>query len=289
MILNSNIFCIQRIPPVFAESHCKDMLNHVFLQAPHGKAWEVEVEHSQGQIWLAKGWKEFSNLYAISVKQLLMFTYNARDLLDVTIFGMDTVEIKYPIQDTESYDSMDIFYHSTENLSHGPLVAKIIQKRQEGEEKDDIRLNLQTDANVIEGEEEYIPVNLQINANIIEEEEEDIPVNLQTSANELAEEESQDQEVEEDNHRSEEVGQKNNNRHSVVNLADDTPYFEIVIKKTHTTYLTIPIRFANRTNIVNMKNMRLVNGEGIRWGVEIEYTKCRAIIKKGWTEDGEWK
>ncbi|WMV55451.1 hypothetical protein MTR67_048836, partial [Solanum verrucosum] len=265
MILNSNVFCIQRISVVFAERHCKDMLNHVFLQAPYGKAWKVEVEHSQGQIWLVKGWKEFSDYYAISIRQFLIFGYNARDHFDVTIFDMSTTEIEYPIEDIESDDSIDFLDHSAENLSHGPLVEKRRRKRQEGEEQDAIRVNLQT------------------NANVIEEEEEDIPVNLQTNANALEEEESQDQEVGEANHRSEEVGSKNDSRHSMVNLTGDTPYFEIAIKR-HTTYMTIPMRFAKRTNIVNMKNMRLANEDGKEWGVEIEYTERRAIIKRGWTK-----
>uniref|UniRef100_A0A3Q7FGB4 TF-B3 domain-containing protein n=1 Tax=Solanum lycopersicum TaxID=4081 RepID=A0A3Q7FGB4_SOLLC len=47
-----------RIPVVFAKKNCEKMLNPVFLEAPHGKAWEVEVENYQGQIWLAKGWNE---------------------------------------------------------------------------------------------------------------------------------------------------------------------------------------------------------------------------------------
>ena len=31
-----------------------------------------------------------------------------------------------------------------------------------------------------------------------------------------------------------------------------------------------------------MKNMRLVNEEGVEWGVEIEYTRSMLIIKGGW-------
>ncbi|XP_055803496.1 B3 domain-containing transcription factor VRN1-like [Solanum dulcamara] len=145
-----------RIPVVFASKHCNDMLNPVFLEAPHGKAWEVEVENSEGQIWLAQGWKEFSNYYSISIGNFLIFRYNARAHFDVTIFDLSGAEIKYPID-----DSMDISDHSTESLSHGPLV----------EEEDDIPVNLQTSANVIEEEKDDIPVNLQTNANVIEEEE----------------------------------------------------------------------------------------------------------------------
>ncbi|KAG5610447.1 hypothetical protein H5410_021728 [Solanum commersonii] len=101
-----------------------------------------------------------------------------------------------------------------------------------------------------------------------------------------------DQEVGEANTRSEEVGPKNSSQHNFVNLNGGNPYFEIVMKKKiHTTSIvrfnneyilfshlldfsflyTILIRFALRTNIVNMKNMCLLKQEGIEWGVEIQY------------------
>ena len=69
-----------------------------------------------------------------------------------------------------------------------PQFKKRIRKRQEGKEENGIRVNLQTNANVIEEEKKDISVNLQTNANVIEE---DIPVNLQTNANTLEEDESQ--------------------------------------------------------------------------------------------------
>ncbi|KAH0719205.1 hypothetical protein KY285_015236 [Solanum tuberosum] len=236
-----------RIPVVFAKRHCKNMLNPVFVEAPHGKAWEVEVENSQGQIWLAKGWKNFCGYYSITVRSLLIFTYNPRSHFDVAIYDQSTTEIDYPID----------------------------QEIESDEEEEDIPV-LQANANE---EEDDIPVNLQANANVIEEEEEDIPVNLQTNANVI----EQDQEVGEANSRSEEVGPKNSSRYSFVNLNGDNPYFEMVIKKTHATCMTIPMRFAQSTDIINMKNMRLVNEEGVEWGVEIEYNRSMVIIKGGWT------
>ncbi|KAG5621446.1 hypothetical protein H5410_006664 [Solanum commersonii] len=232
IISSTDELCCLRIPVVFAERHCKNMLNPVFLEAPHGKAWEVEVENSQDQIWLAKGWKDFCGYYSISFRSLLVFTYNPRSHFDVAIYDHSKTEIEYPIdQEIESDE-----------------------------------------------EEEDIPV-LQANANVIKEEEEDLPMNLQTNANVI----EQDQEVGEANSRSEEVGPKNSSRYSFVNLNGDNPYFEMVIKKAHATCMTIPMRFAQSTDIINMKNMRLVNEEGVEWGVEIEYNRSMVIIKGGWT------
>ncbi|XP_027767991.1 B3 domain-containing transcription factor VRN1-like [Solanum pennellii] len=191
------------------------MLNPVFLEAPHGKAWEVEVEMSQGQIWLAKGWNDFCAYYSISVRSILMFTYIPCSHFHVAIYDQSRSEIEYPIhQDIEADE-----------------------------------------------EEEVIPV-LQDNASVIEE---DIPVYIQANANVI----EQDKEVGEANRRSEQVNPKiYRNRHNLVNLNGDNPYFEMVIKKAHATYMTIPLRFAQSTDIINMENMRLVmkkeqNGESI--------------------------
>ncbi|KAG5610593.1 hypothetical protein H5410_021874 [Solanum commersonii] len=114
--------------------------------------------------------------------------------------------------------------------------------------------------------EEYIPFNFQTNANVIEQE---VSQSCYTYLMFVA-----DPEVGEANSRSEEVGPKNNSRHNFVNLNGDSLYFEI----------TIPIIFAPRTNIDNMKNIWLFNEEGIEWGVEIEYNGHMVIIKRGWSE-----
>uniref|UniRef100_A0A3Q7G5N5 TF-B3 domain-containing protein n=1 Tax=Solanum lycopersicum TaxID=4081 RepID=A0A3Q7G5N5_SOLLC len=170
-----------RIPVVFAKRHCENMLNPVFLEAPHGKSWEVEVENSQGQIWLAKGWSDFCDYYSISVKSVLMFTYNPRCHFSVAIYD-------------------------------------------------------------------------------------------------------QNKEVGEANSISEKVGPNNySSRYSLVDLTGDNPFFEMVIKKSHATCMAIPLRFAQQTDIINMKNMRLVNEEGVEWKVEIEYARSMVIIKQGWT------
>ena len=141
------------------------MLNPVFLEAPHGKSWEVEVENSQGQIWLAKGWSDFCDYYSIRVKSVLMFTYNPRCQFSVAIYDQSKTEIEYPIdQDIESDEQ-------EEDILFAQANANIIEE--------DI-LILQSNANVIE---EDIPI-LQSNTNEIEDEEEHIPVNCpQTNAN----------------------------------------------------------------------------------------------------------
>ena len=137
----------------------------MFLEFPHGKAWEVEVDNSQGQIWLAKGWSDFCDYYSISVKSVLMFTYNPRCHFAVAIYDQSKTEIEYPIdQDIESDEQEEDILVSQGN-------ANVI---------DEDILILQSNAYVIE---EDIPI-FQSNANVIKDEKEDIPVNCpQTNAN----------------------------------------------------------------------------------------------------------
>uniref|UniRef100_M1DZJ7 TF-B3 domain-containing protein n=1 Tax=Solanum tuberosum TaxID=4113 RepID=M1DZJ7_SOLTU len=87
---------MQRIPEEFARRCCKNMLNPVYLEVPSGQVWEVEVQHSEGQIWLAKGWEDFCDYYSISCGHFLMFGYNAHSCFDVTIFDLSATEIEYP-------------------------------------------------------------------------------------------------------------------------------------------------------------------------------------------------
>ncbi|KAG5621444.1 hypothetical protein H5410_006662 [Solanum commersonii] len=246
-----------RIPVVFAKRHCKNMLNPVFVEAPHGKAWEIEVENSQGQIWLAKGWKDFCGYYSITVRSLLIFTYNP--------------QIEYPIDQEIESDEEE------EDIPVLQANANVIE-----EEKEDIPVNLQANAKVIVEEEEDIPVNLQANANVIEEEEDDIPVNLQANANVIEEDIPVNLQT---NANAKQSSKKSTEAEVIPNRNSETA---AAIGTTDTDTNTIPLKFAQSTNIINMKKMRLVNEEGVEWGVEIEYTRKKRRNYKPWTHSIKW-
>ncbi|CAN4090539.1 unnamed protein product [Withania somnifera] len=83
---------------------------------------------------------------------------------------------------------------------------------------------------------------------------------------------------------NEENGRKNS-RFSVVNLNNEHPYYEAVVRKTHSKHMTIPISFAKRTGITNMKKMSLVNRKGNEWKlVDVVHTGSRVYMKGGWAE-----
>ncbi|KAJ8549988.1 hypothetical protein K7X08_033695 [Anisodus acutangulus] len=163
-----------RIPEEFASRYCRNMLNPVYLEVPSGEVWEVEVEHSQGQIWLAEGWQDFTDYYSIRCGHFLMFGYNAHSHFNVTIFDLSAAEIEYPYSSrtfychethhaperdqSESDDSVDILEdiprrqkakekspdmveHSVEYLDHVRLGQSSKRKRQEGVVEDDVSVD----------------------------------------------------------------------------------------------------------------------------------------------------
>ncbi|KAK4347848.1 hypothetical protein RND71_034187 [Anisodus tanguticus] len=71
---------------------------------------------------------------------------------------------------------------------------------------------------------------------------------------------------------------------SVLNLNNKDPYYEMIVRKTHSLFMTIPKTFAEWTGIINMKKMRLVNEKGKEWKVDIVHVGSRVRIKGGWAE-----
>ncbi|MCD7472242.1 hypothetical protein HAX54_013268 [Datura stramonium] len=259
--------CRLRIPQGFASSYCKNMLNPVYLEVPTGEVWEVEVEHCEGQIWLAEGWKDFSNYYSISRGHFLMFGYNARSHFNVIIFDLSAAEIEYPIAETESDDSTDIsdvVRHSAEYLSHGSLVRERKRKRQEGEAEDDIPVYLQT--NVIEEEESqgYV-VSVEISEGCEEHEQQSNTVTSKSEA-------------ERDKERAE-------NYQRAKAFKSENPF---VICFMHASYisrphsLSIPLKFARKYFRQNSGNLELrVPGRG-SWPVKCIFLRKEAKVTSGW-------
>ncbi|CAN4090537.1 unnamed protein product [Withania somnifera] len=91
---------------------------------------------------------------------------------------------------------------------------------------------------------------------------------------------AEEDEVESEN----EVNDSKKIRLSVLNLNSKDPYYEMVVKKSHTDFMTIPISFARWTGIIHMKRMRLDNGNGKVWEVDIVLKQGCIRITNGWLE-----
>ncbi|PHT89522.1 hypothetical protein T459_04635 [Capsicum annuum] len=182
-----------KIPKDFASRYCKNMLNPVYLEVPSGEVWEVEVEHSEGQMWLSKGWQDFCDYYSISCGHFLMFEYNARSHYNVIIFDLSAAEIEYPYSSAygirtihcqgthhapstdrpESDDSVDILEgiprsqklkeknpdlveRSLDNKGHCPLGQSSKRKRHDGDTEDDISIDMHIKRMEVEKSQEDI-------------------------------------------------------------------------------------------------------------------------------------
>ncbi|KAF3651485.1 B3 domain-containing transcription factor VRN1-like [Capsicum chacoense] len=266
IIFSSHELCRLRIPEGFSSRYCKNMLNPVFLEVPSGEVWEVDVEHSEGHIWLAQGWKDFSDYYSISRGHFLIFGYNARSHFNVTIFDLSAAEVDYPIAEIESDDSIDIsdvVEHSSENLSRGPLIEEGERKRQGGETEDD---DLQT--NVIEEEESQGNVVSPEISEVYKEHEQQTKIVTSESESEA----ERDQEIAENYQRAKAFKSKN-------------PF---IISFMHTSYvlrphtLYIPLKFAMKYLMQNSGNLVLrVPGRG-SWSVKCIILRKDAKVTCGW-------
>ncbi|KAK4488353.1 hypothetical protein RD792_004111 [Penstemon davidsonii] len=87
---------LQRIPPEFTRRYGGNLPNHIFLKAPSGSLWEVELTHSRGQIYFHKGWKEFKDYYSLELGHFLVFEYDMKSQFHVLIFDFTASEIDYP-------------------------------------------------------------------------------------------------------------------------------------------------------------------------------------------------
>ncbi|XP_025885043.1 B3 domain-containing transcription factor VRN1 [Solanum lycopersicum] len=265
IIFSPHELCRLRIPKGFASRYCKNILNPVYLEVPNGEVWEVELEHSEGHIWLAEGWKDFSDYYSIRRGNFFMFGYNARSHFNVTIFDFSAAEIEYPPAEIESDDSIDIsdvVEYSSEYLSHDPLVKERKRIRQEGEEENDIPVERQT---IVIDEEES---QLNVVSLVISEDCEEQQSNIVTSKRK----EERDEGTADNYQRAKAFKSKNP---FIVSFMHPS-----YVSKPHALY--IPLKFARMYLMRNSGNLVLrVPGKG-SWSVKCVMLRKDAKVTCGW-------
>nr|GMD58678.1 B3 domain-containing transcription factor VRN1-like [Ipomoea batatas] len=86
-----------RFPLEFVRRHGKNLPKVACLEVPTGEVSKIHVVHdSQGRIWLAKGWEEFTKNYSIQDGHFLVFRYDGESHFHVLIFDKTASEIEYP-------------------------------------------------------------------------------------------------------------------------------------------------------------------------------------------------
>nr|GLL39077.1 B3 domain-containing protein Os12g0591400-like [Ipomoea trifida] len=88
---------MQRFPLEFVRRHGRNLPKVACLEVPTGEVSKIHVIHdSQGRIWLAKGWEEFTKNYSIREGHFLVFRYDGESHFHVLIFDKTASEIEYP-------------------------------------------------------------------------------------------------------------------------------------------------------------------------------------------------
>ncbi|XP_019195398.1 PREDICTED: B3 domain-containing transcription factor VRN1-like [Ipomoea nil] len=86
-----------RFPLKFDRRHGRNLPKVACLEVPTGQVSKIQVVHdSQGRIWLAKGWEEFTKNYSIREGHFLVFKYDGESHFHVLIFDKTASEIEYP-------------------------------------------------------------------------------------------------------------------------------------------------------------------------------------------------
>lgn len=86
----------KRIPKSFVKKYEKHLSNPVHLKLPSGSEWEVEVTTCDGEVWLDRGWPEFSKFYSLEQGGSLVFKYDVNSKFQVCILDASGTEIDYP-------------------------------------------------------------------------------------------------------------------------------------------------------------------------------------------------
>ncbi|CAH9139121.1 unnamed protein product [Cuscuta epithymum] len=98
------------IPKEFIRKHGKNLPKVGSFEVPTGEIWEIDLVHSQGHVFLAKGWKEFAENYSIGDGHFLVFRYDRKSHFSVIIFDKSASEIEYPLpksQDDEILEEVE--------------------------------------------------------------------------------------------------------------------------------------------------------------------------------------
>ncbi|OMO72908.1 hypothetical protein COLO4_27399 [Corchorus olitorius] len=85
------------IPKEFIKNYGKCMSGPAaLLRVPSGEVWKIEVRKCDGNVWLRKGWRQFSNHYSLKRGQFVVFSYEGKCNFDVVIMDTTASEIQYP-------------------------------------------------------------------------------------------------------------------------------------------------------------------------------------------------
>ncbi|KAJ9175686.1 hypothetical protein P3X46_014218 [Hevea brasiliensis] len=84
-----------RIPSKFLKYYGNCLSSPIILKDPTGTSWKVELLKNVNEVWLGKGWPEFSENHTLKHGHLVLFQYQRDGHFHVFIFDESAVETEY--------------------------------------------------------------------------------------------------------------------------------------------------------------------------------------------------
>ncbi|KAK9996873.1 hypothetical protein SO802_021559 [Lithocarpus litseifolius] len=92
------------IPKKFTSKYGEKLSSLAFLTLPNGAKWEVELTKHNGEVWLQKGWREFTEFYSLKLGYLVVFRYEGNSHFHVLIFDPSATEVDYPSKNSNGHE-----------------------------------------------------------------------------------------------------------------------------------------------------------------------------------------
>ncbi|ONH90753.1 hypothetical protein PRUPE_8G072800 [Prunus persica] len=86
-----------RVPKTFLDKCGEHLSDQIHLKLPCGSEWKIKLRRCNGEVWLGKGWPEFSEFYSLKKGNSLLFRYEGNSKFNVLIFDESGTEMDYPI------------------------------------------------------------------------------------------------------------------------------------------------------------------------------------------------
>ncbi|KAK9929696.1 hypothetical protein M0R45_026784 [Rubus argutus] len=265
------------IPEDFVCKYGKDLSNPVCFKLPCGSEWEVGLTRYNGEVWLKKGWPDFSKFYSLGYNDMLVFGYEGNSRFQVSIFDRSTIEIEYPIEHSkieESEESDDLSVEILEEVPPCPrktrekyqLPSYLPRKKNRTSSSDTAKINLSFEKSMKNKEAHSSKSEMKS--------KDDFPVKKEWGGT------SSTQRFQK---RTPEVHQKANA------FKSHNPSFTMSIRHSYINQnlMWLPFKFG-RTHLTKQPSSALLRVPGGRktWSVALKYepTTKRASFNTGWVK-----
>ncbi|XP_014515589.1 B3 domain-containing transcription factor VRN1-like [Vigna radiata var. radiata] len=115
VILRTNLQTV-KIPNMFTAKYGDGLQNPFFMNLPNQTQWKVIWENENGEIWLKKGWNEFTEHHSLDHGDLVFFEYVGTDQINVNTYSSQNMSLTGLVR--ELYSKGERSVQRTSSLNH---------------------------------------------------------------------------------------------------------------------------------------------------------------------------